>query len=453
MIISSSAIEQFRSSLTGSLLRPVDDEYDGARRMWNAMVDRRPALIARCRTPSDVVSAVHFARDHALPLSVRGGGHNVAGNAVCDEGLMIDLSQMREIRVSAEQQTASAEAGCTWRDFDRATHAFGLATTGGIIPATGLAGLTLGGGLGWLMRRHGLSCDNLVSVDLVLADGRRVTASGIENSELFWGLRGGGGNFGVATSFRYRLHPIHKVFAGMVIHPLERASDTLKFLRAFARSAPDDLTLMVVFLTAPDGNKALAVLGCYSGPISEAEGALAPLRRFDAPIADTFAATPYVDFQALLEPSFPPGMQNYWKSNFLRELNDELIEILVEGFQSVPSPTTAIAIEQLGGAVSRVPEDDTAFNHRGAPFNALVVSSWLDPRENEKHIRWTRQVWQALQPHSSGGVYVNYLGQEADEGVDRVRAAYGPCKYERLIALKREYDPQNMFRMNQNIKP
>jgi len=266
-------------------------------------------------------------------------------------------------------------------------------------------------------------------------------------------LRGGGGNFGVATSFQYRLHPIDKALAGMVIHPLERAGDALKFLRGFARSAPDDLTLMAVFLTAPDGNKALAVLGCFSGPISAGEKVLTPLRQFGAPVGDTFAAVSYVDFQASLEPGFPPGLQNYWKSNFLRELSDDVIEIFVAGFRSVPSPTTAIAIEQLGGAVSRVPEDDTAFNHRNNAFNALIVSSWPDRAENDKHIRWTRELWQALQPHASGDVYVNYLGQEADEGEDRIRAAYGAQKYERLRALKQEYDPQNMFRMNQNIKP
>jgi hypothetical protein len=267
---------------------------------------------------------------------------------VCDDGLMIDLSLMRGIRVSAEKRTASAEAGCTWRDFDRATHAFQLATTGGIIPATGIAGLTLGGGLGWLMRKHGLSCDNLDSHDLILADGRRLIASASENTELFWGLRGGGGNFGIATSFQYRLHPIDKVLAGMAIHPLERASDALKFLRGFSQSAPDDLTLMAVFLTAPDGNKVLAVLGCFSGPISEGEKVLAPLRQFGAPVADTFAAISYVDFQALLEPGFPPGLQNYWKSNFLRDVSDEVIEILVEGFRSVPSPTAGDCDRAIG---------------------------------------------------------------------------------------------------------
>jgi FAD/FMN-containing dehydrogenase len=453
MTASVAAIERFRSGLNGSVLRPVDEGYEDARRIWNAMIDRRPALIARCRTVSDIVSCVHFARDQALPLSVRGGGHNVAGNAVCDSGLVIDLSRMRQVRVSPEKRTAFAEAGCTWRDFDQATQASQLATTGGIIPETGIAGLTLGGGLGWLMRRHGLSCDNVISVDMVLADGRRVTASTADNSELFWGLRGGGGNFGIATSFQYRLHPIDQVLAGMVIHPLERASKALSFLRDFAASAPDELALMAVFLTAPDGNKSLAVLGCFSGPISQGESILAPLRKFGEPVADTFARGSYVDFQALLEPGFPPGLQNYWKSNFLREVTDGLIEILVERFRSVPSPTTAIAIEQLGGAVSRVPEEDTAFNHRRHPFNVLIVSSWSDRAENEKHIRWTRQLWQALQPHSAGDVYVNYLGQEADEGADRVRAAYGERKYQRLRALKQEYDPQNLFRMNQNIRP
>jgi FAD/FMN-containing dehydrogenase len=453
MTASASAIEHFKSRLSGAVLRPEDDGYEGARRIWNAMVDKRPALIARCRTVSDIVSCVHFARDHALPLSVRGGGHNVAGNAVCDDGLMIDLSLMRGVRVSAEQRTACAEAGCTWRDFDRATHAFQLATTGGIIPATGIAGLTLGGGLGWLMRKHGLSCDNLLSIGMVLADGRRVTASATENSELFWGLRGGGGNFGIATSFQYRLHPVNHVLAGMVIHPLERARDALTFVRGFSQSAPDELTLMAVFLTGPDENKSLAVFGCFCGSISEGEKVLAPLRQFGAPVADTFAAISYVDFQALLEPGFPPGLQNYWKSNFLRDLSDEVIEILVERFRAVPSPTTAVAIEQLGGAIKRVPEEDTAFSHRKNSFNLLIVSSWSDRAQNEKHIRWTRHLWQALQPHSTGGVYVNYLGHEADEGAARVRAAYGARKYERLLALKREYDPQNMFRMNQNIRP
>jgi FAD/FMN-containing dehydrogenase len=263
MTASASAIQRFQSELSGALLRPTDEGYEAARRIWNAMIDKRPALIARCRIVSDVVNSVHFARDHGLTLSVRGGGHNVAGNAVCDDGLMIDLSLMRGIAVSAENRTASAEAGCTWRDFDRATQAFGLATTGGVIPATGIAGLTLGGGLGWLMRKHGLSCDNLVSADLVLPDGRLVTASATENTELFWGLRGGGGNFGIATTFQYRLHPIDTVLAGMVVHPLEQASKALKFLREFAESTPDDLTLMAVFLTAPDGNKALALLGCF----------------------------------------------------------------------------------------------------------------------------------------------------------------------------------------------
>jgi FAD/FMN-containing dehydrogenase len=450
---SASAAEHFKSGLRGAVLRPIDDGYESARRVWNAMVDRRPSLIVRCRGASDIIRSVHFARDHALPLSVRGGGHNVAGNAVCDDGLMIDLSLMRAIRVSSAERTARAEAGCTWRDFDRETQAFQLGTTGGVIPETGIAGLTLGGGLGWLMRKHGLSCDNLLSVDLVLADGRRLTASAAENTELYWGLRGGGGNFGIAVSFQYRLHPVDKVLGGMVIHSLERAGEALKFLREFTRSAPDELTTMAVLLTAPDGNKALAIIVCFSGTLSDGERVLQPLQRFGQPVADTIAAMPYMELQSLLESGFPPGLQNYWKSNFLQDLNDEVIGIIVESFGSVPSPTSAIAVEQLGGAVSAMPEDATAFSHRKAPFNVLIVSSWPGHSDHERHIRWTRQLWQALQPHSTGGVYVNYLGQEADEGADRVRAAYGAQKYERLLALKQEFDPQNIFRMNQNIRP
>jgi FAD/FMN-containing dehydrogenase len=453
MTPSNSAVERFKARLKGSVLLSNDEGYDTARRVWNGMIDRRPELIVRCLSVADIISSVHFARDHELMLSVRGGGHNVTGNAVCEAGLMIDLSLMRGLRVLAEKRTALVEAGSTWRDFDQATQAHGLATTGGIIPTTGVAGLTLGGGLGWLMRKHGLSCDNLLSADVVLADGRRVTASDAENAELFWGLRGGGGNFGVAAAFQFRLHPVDQVLAGMVVHPLERAGNVLRFLREYVQSAPDDLTLMAVFLTAPDGNKALAVLGCFCGAPSSGETVLEPLRRFGSPVADTFNPIPYINFQALLEPSFPPGLQNYWKSSFLRDLSDEVIEILGEGFRSVPSPTSALALEQMGGAVSRVPADATAFNHRKDPFNALIVSSWSDPGENEKHISWTKHLWQALQSHSSGGVYVNYLGQEMDEGPDRVRAAYGPDKYARLLALKQEYDPENLLRLNQNIRP
>ena len=450
--VSESDIEQFSTSLRGHLLRPSAEEYDSARRIWNAMIDRKPALIVRCAGAADVVRSVNFARYHGLALSVRGGGHNVSGNAVCDGGIMIDLSSMRGIRVEPARSTARAEAGCTWRDLDRETQAFGLATTGGVIPTTGIAGLTLGGGLGWLMRKHGLSCDNLLSIDMVTADGRLVTANATENPELFWAARGGGGNFGVVTSFEYRVHPVGQVLGGMMAHSLDRAREALRFLREFTPSAPDNLTTMAAFVTGPDGSKLLAVFVCYSGPLAEGERALKPLRAFGPPVVDDIAAMPYIRLQSLLEPGFPPGQQNFWKSSFLRHLSDDAIDILVDGFRKVPSPSCAMAIEQLGGAVGRVEYDDTAFAHRNALFNLLIVGIWPDPADNRRHIQWVRGLWDAMQAHSTGGVYVNYLGRTG-EGSDRVRAAYGSDKYKRLLALKRKYDPDNLFRLNQNIDP
>ncbi len=451
--VPASEIDQFAASLRGHTLRPGADGYDAARSVWNAMIDKSPALIARCAGAGDVVRSVNFARHHGLLLSVRGGGHSVSGNAVCDGGLMIDLSPMKGIRVEPARRTARAEAGCTWREFDQETQAFGLATTGGTISPTGVAGLTLGGGLGWLMRRHGLSCDNLLSIDMVTADGRLVTASATENSDLLWAARGGGGNFGVVTSFEYQVHPIGQVLGGMVAHPLDRARDALRFYREFARSTPDTLGTMPAFVTAPDGGKLLAIFVCHSGPLAEGERDLKPLRAFGPPLADDIAAIPYVRLQTLLDQGFPPGRQNFWKSSFLRGLDDDAIDILIDGFRNVPSAMSAVAIEHLGGAVSRVPDDDTVFSHRGAPFNLLIVGIWPDAADNPKNIEWVRKLWDSMQPHSTGGVYVNYLGRAADEGLDRIRAAYGGAKYQRLVALKRKYDPDNVFRLNQNIDP
>lgn len=453
MPLTASAIEKLGQKLRGRLLRPGGGEYDEARKIWNGMIDRRPALIVRCAGAEDAIQAVNFARDYGLLLSVRGGGHNVAGNAVCDGGLMIDMSPMKKIRVDSRSGRAHAEGGCTWRDLDRETAAFGLATTGGIIPATGIAGLTLGGGLGWLMRKHGLSCDNLVSAELVGADGKLITVNAGENPELFWALRGGGGNFGVATSFEYRLHPVSQVLGGMVLHPLERAEQALRFLREFTETAPDELTCFAVFLTGPDGAKILAIIVCYCGPVADGERVLRPLRDFGPPLADQIEAMPYTRLQGLLEPGFPPGVRNYWKSNFLSGLPDEAIAAAVEHFREVPSPTSAMAIEQLGGAISRVGETETAFGNRSARFNFLIVSSWTDAREDQANMRWTRSVWQAMQPFATGGVYVNYLGEEADEGAARIKAAYGAGNFTRLAALKKKYDPLNLFRMNQNVRP
>jgi FAD/FMN-containing dehydrogenase len=451
--VTAAAIEHFGQGLRGQLLRPGETGYDAARKIWNAMIDKLPAMIARCAGVADVIRSVNFARDHGLLMSVRGGGHNVAGNAICDGGLVIDLSRMKGIRVNSRDWSVHAEGGCTWRDLDHETAAFGLATTGGIIPPTGIAGLTLGGGLGWLMRKHGLSCDNLLSADVALATGEFVTASAAEHADLFWGLRGGGGNFGVVTALQYRLHAVDRVLGGMVVHPLDRAHQALSFLREFSKTAPDELVCMAVLLTAPDGAKVLAIVVCYCGPLAEGERVLRPLRQFGPPAADQIAEMRYVQLQALLEAGFPSGLQNYWKSNFLRELSDEAGTAAVEAFRRVPSPSSAIAFEQLGGEVSRVGKADTAFGYRDAPFNFLVVSSWPDVADSAKHIDWTRSVGQAMQPFAAGGVYVNYLGPEADEGRDRIRAAYGPANYDRLIALKKKYDPGNLFRLNQNIRP
>lgn len=451
--LSGALVDGFGRSLRGELLRPGDSGYESARSIWNAMIDRRPAVIARCADIGDVARSVAFARDSGLLLSVRGGGHNVAGNAVCDGGMMIDLSRMNVVRVDTDGMTADAGGGCTWRNFDAATAAFGRATTGGIIPATGIGGLTLGGGMGWLMRKHGLSCDNLVSAEMVLASGDVVTASAADNADLFWAIRGGGGNYGVATSLRYRLHPVSQVVGGMVVHPLDRARSALAFLRDFGASAPDELTCMGGLLTAGDGQKVLVIVVCYCGAPAEGERVLRPLREFGPPMADQIAVMPYVQQQGLLEAGFPPGLQNYWKSSFLNALSDDAIATAVEAFQRVTSPTSAIAFEQLGGAMSRVDEAETAFGYRRAPFNLLIVSSWADAAENDRHIEWTRATWQAMRPFTADGVYVNYLGGAADEGEDRVKAAYGHAKYDRLAMLKRKFDPSNLFRLNQNIRP
>ena len=446
-------VAAFQTTLRGALLRPGDDGYEAARTLWNAMIDKRPALIVRCVGVADVIQAVNFARTHDLLVAVRGGGHNVAGNAVCDGGLMIDLSPMKSVHVDPVRRTARAEPGATWRDFDHETQAFGLATTGGVIPTTGVAGLTLGGGIGWLMGSYGLSCDNLLSVDVVTADGRLLQASATENPDLFWGVRGGGGNFGVVTSFEYQLHAVGQVLGGMVIHPVERARDVLKFYREFTRTAPDALTSMAVCLTSPEGAPVVALLVCYNGPLAEGEKVLQPLRAFGPPVADHIGPMAYTALQSMLEAGFPAGLQNYWKSNFLQDLSDDAIAVMVDGFAQMPAPTSALAIEHISGAVSRVGEDATAFTHRQASYNLLIVGIWPDLANNDTNIRWVRQTWDAMQPFSSGAVYVNYLGQAADEGAERIKEAYGVTKYERLLALKKQYDPTNLFRLNQNINP
>lgn len=453
MALNSDVIDQFRNTLRGAHFLRNDDGYDAARAIYNGMIEHKPAMIVRCAGVSDVISAVNFARTNGLLVSVRGGGHNVSGNALCDGGLMIDLSPMKSIRVDPLGMTARAEPGVTWGEFDRETQAFGLATTGGLVSTTGIAGLTLGGGLGWLMGNYGLACDNLISVDVATADGQLVTASKSQNDDLFWGLHGGGGNFGIATSFEFQLHPVGPMVGGMLVYPLSKAPEVVKFYDEFTRTSPDELGTFVAFATSPEGERVMVIFICYNGAVQEGERILKPLREFGPPIADMVGPMPYVQVQRMMDEAFPAGRQNYWKSNFLKGIDTDAINIIVNYLERAPSPHTKVAIEQFSGAVNRVGINDTAFNHRDARYNLLIVGIWTDPAARAANVKWVRDLWGAMAPYSSGGVYVNYLGQEADEGSDRIKSAYGPEKYARLVALKKKYDPTNLFRRNQNISP
>jgi hypothetical protein len=449
--LDAATIESFRAGLRGTLLRPGDEGYDAARQVWNGMIDKRPALIARCAGTADVIQAVNFARANNLLLSVRGGGHNITGHAVCDGGLMIDLSPMKGIRVDPAGRTAQAQAGVTWAEFDHETQAFGLATTGGFVPSTGIAGLTLGGGFGYLMRRCGLACDNLLSVDIVTADGQLRTASSMEHADLFWGVRGGGGNFGVATALEYRLHPVGPlVLGGLILHPIAQAREATQFYRAFMHTAPDELSIALGYVTLPDGPPVVAFITCYCGPLEQGEEILRPLRAFGTPMANTVAPTPYTAIQALGGPLYPPGRLNYWKSSFLRDLSDAAIETMISQFSAVPSPLSGAYIEPLGGAMSRVGPGETAFGDRSAPYSLIITGEWVDAAESARQVQWTRDFWAAMQPFAKEGHYINYLDRGEEE---RVRAAYGAATYERLVALKNKYDPTNVFHLNHNIKP
>jgi len=448
-VLSETDVQALKSHLRGPLLRPNDDGYDGARQVFNTMIDRRPALIARCAGAADVMACVQFAREQSLAVSVRGGGHGVAGNAVCDDGLVMDLSAMRSVHVDPKHRTARAEGGATWGDFDHETQAFGLASTGGIVPSTGIAGLTLGGGIGYLNRKHGLACDNLLSADVVTADGRLLQASADENEDLFWGFRGGGGNFGVVTSFEYRLHPVGPVLGGEIVFPLDQAKQVLRFYREWSATAPDEMRADATLLTGPEG-PVLDVIVCYCGAQEEGEKILRPLRACGSPIADSVAMVPYATVQNLLTEVFQPGFLHYWKAGFIQTLGDDAIDAIVDFFAgNVPGFFAAIAIEHLGGAVGRVGAQETAFGHRDASHSLLVLRMWRDRADSDANIEWARRAYWTAEPFLKGGVYVNYLG---DEGNARVREAYG-VNYERLVALKDKYDPTNLWQCNQNIRP
>jgi FAD binding domain/Berberine and berberine like len=452
-------VEGFETGLRGELLRPGGEGYDDARKVWNGSIDRSPALIARCAGPADVIDSVNFARENGLLLAVRGGGHSFPGLSVCDGGLVIDLSPMKGIRVDPEARTVRAQAGVLLGELDRETQAFGLAVPAGIVTHTGLAGLTLGGGIGWIMRKHGLTIDQLLSVDLVTAEGELVRASAEENEDLFWGVRGGGGNFGVVTEFEFRLNPLGPtVLAGPIFWPMEDSPEVLRYYREWISEAPDELMTIVVHRKAPPlpavpkelhGKLVVSVICCYAGPVEEGEEVVRPLKAFGSPVLDLCQPKPYVAHQAMFDPSFPHGLWYYMRACDVAELTDDVIDITVDHSLRINSPLTAFPIWQLGGAVARVGEDETAFGGRGAghTFNITATTGSADGFDEERE--WSRNFWSALEPYHTTA-YVNFL---MDEGEERVRQAYGAKKYDRLVALKRRWDPENLFRMNQNIKP
>lgn len=436
-----------RESLHGTLICPGDEDYEAARRVWNGMIDRQPTLIVRCADAADVIKAVQCAQAERLPLSVRGGGHSVGGLAVCDQGMMIDLSCMKGLQVDPVTTTARAEPGLTLGEFTRGTQAFGLATTTGIVSTTGLAGLTLGGGIGWLMGKYGLTVDNLLSVDLVTAEGKLLKASESREADLFWAVRGGGGNFGIVTSFEFRLHPVGQVLAGMVVHPLQRAQEVLRFYREYSSAAPDELTAYAALVTTPDGHPAIGIALCYCGPLAEGERVVEPVRTFGPPLVDQIHPMSYLEAISMLDATGPAGNHYYFKTSTVKELSDEAISTIAQYGAARTSPWSVVLIEHLHGAASRVAPAETAFAQREESYIVGIFANWTEG-EASTHIEWARSFWNAMQPWASGA-YINYLGQEGEE---RVRVAYAG-NYQRLRTLKQRYDPANFFHHNQNIKP
>ncbi len=443
--------QELRGRLQGEVLGPADAGYDEARRVWNGMIDRQPALIARCAGTADVATAVRFAGEKDLLVAVRGGGHNVSGNATCDGGLVIDLGPMNTVQVDAGKCLARAGGGTLWRQYDAQTQRHGLASPGGAISSTGIAGLTLGGGFGWISRSYGLACDNLEAAEVVTAAGQVLTASAGENSDLFWALRGGGGNFGVVTRLDYRLQEVQNLLAGLVLYPRSKARDFLKLFADWTSGAPDEASSMAAFLSTPDGDPVVGVFAVYHGSASEGEKVLAPLRRFDTPLVDDIGVKPYTVVQQAFDPGFPAGSRNYWKATYLEEVSGACIEALVEQASKAPTPACLVALEHmLGGAVARVGSGETAFGNRDAIYNLLLLGMSQDPADDGALKTWARGAWKAVEPFSTGGVYVNYM--DRDEA-DRVVEAYGSAHLGRLAELKKKYDPDNLFRMNQNIAP
>jgi len=451
------AVEDLQGALRGELIQPGDEAYESARTVYNAMIDKRPAFIARCVDAADVIAAVNFARKNDVLVAIRGGGHNGGGLGICDNGLVIDLSPMKSVHVDPERRTARVGGGATWGDVDHATHAFGLATPSGIISTTGVGGLTLGGGIGHLTRKHGLTLDNLLSVDVVLADGTFVTASASENEDLFWSVRGGGGNFGVVTSFVFELHPISTIIGGPTLWPLEQAPEVLRWYRDFITEAPEDLNGFFAFLVVPPGppfpeelhlKNMCGIVWCYTGPEEKADEVFAPVLEVGTPALHGVQAMPYPALQSAFDGLYPPGLQWYWKADFVNEISDEAIEQHMK-YAEMPTMHSTMHLYPVNGAAHKVGKNDTAFSYREANWAQVIVGVDPDPANNERTTSWTRSYWEALHPYSGGGAYVNMM---MEEGQDRIRASYRD-NYERLAAIKHEYDPTNFFRVNQNIKP
>lgn len=442
------AIEAFAAGLAGRVIRPADAEYDSARRIWNAMIDRHPGLIVRPLGTADVMAAVRFAREHELLIAVRGGGHNVAGRGLCDGGLVVDLSLMRGVLVDPASRTVRVQGGATLGDVDRETHLHGLAVPAGVVSKTGIAGLALGGGVGWLVRKHGFTCDNVLAFELVDAAGERRTVSATEHPDLFWALRGGGGNFGIVTAFTFQAHPVKTVLGGLIVHARDQAGAVLRHYRDFMKTAPLELTTYAALMTTPDGHPAIAVIPCWCGDMADGERVVAPLRQFGSPLMDAVQPMPFPAMQSMLDDAFKDGTRNYWKSTFVRTLDDDAIDTIVEHANRMTSPLSAVVVELYAGAASAVGAADTAFAQRQAEYDIGFMAQWTDPAEDTAHVAWARDAWDAMQPFSSGGFLLNFLSEESH---DVVRAAFG-SNYERLAELKRKYDPSNFFSLNQNIK-
>jgi FAD/FMN-containing dehydrogenase len=456
--MTSTAIDQFRGSLRGELIQPQDEGYDAARKVYNGMIDRRPQFIVRCSDVADIISAVKFARERNFPLAVRGGGHNGAGLGVCDSGLVIDLSRMRGVRVNPKERTVQMESGCTWGDVDHATHAFGLAVPSGVVSTTGVAGLTLGGGHGYLTRKFGLTIDNLLEADLVLADGSFVTANAQENDDLHWAMRGGGGNFGVVTSFTFKAHPVSTVYAGPMLWYPDKAVEVMEWYREFITKASEDLYGFFLFVNVPPappfpehlhGKTMCGVVWCYSGPMNEAEKALSPIQQISPPAVNFVGPMPYPTLQSLFDPLLPPGLQWYWKGDFVNELSDDAIKLHVKYGSELPSLLSTMHLYPIDGAVHRVRKSDTAFSYRDATWSMVIAGIDPDPANKDRITTWAKKYWEALHPYSAGGAYINFM---MEEGQSRVEATYRD-NYKRLSEIKRKYDPTNLFQVNQNISP